>query len=105
MRVCLLALRLLLQAYGMASDALRALPAVAQIADDARQLFDQVCPSAKDTCDMIEHFAEYGLGTGNRQPGGKLPRAKWPIDGLQRPRTGRSTTTGPPAASCLGRLR
>jgi hypothetical protein len=41
-RLFLLALRLLLRACGMASDALRALPAVAQTADDARQQLDQV---------------------------------------------------------------
>lgn len=79
-RLFLLALRLLLRAQGMASDAVSELPAAAQIVDDARGQFDRVCPGAKDACDMIEHFAEYGLGKGNRQPGGKVRQAKREID-------------------------
>jgi hypothetical protein len=59
----------------MTSDAVKALPAAARIADDARQRFDRTCPGAKDACDMIEHFAEYAEGTGDRQPGGKRRRA------------------------------
>jgi hypothetical protein len=79
-RLFLLALRLLLRAQRMASDAVEALPAAAQIADDARQRFDRTCPGAKDACDMIEHFAEYAEGTGHRQPGGKRRRAARPTD-------------------------
>jgi hypothetical protein len=79
-RLFLIALRLLLRAQRMSSDAVRALPVEAQIADDARQRFEQACPSAKDACDMIEHFAEYALGMGDRQPGGDLRRADRPTD-------------------------
>ena len=79
-RLFLLALRLLLRAQRMASDAMKALPIAAQIAEDARQQFDQACPGAKDACDMIEHFAEYAVGTGDRQPGGGLRRADRPAD-------------------------
>lgn len=75
-----LALRLPLWAQGMAYDAVRVSPAAAQIANDARHQFDQVCPGAKDACDMIEHFAEYALGKGNRQPGGNCRQAARPID-------------------------
>jgi hypothetical protein len=37
----------------------------AHIADNARRQFDQACPGVKDACDMIGHFAEYSLGTGD----------------------------------------
>ena len=66
----------------MASEAVKASPAAAQIADEARLRFDQACPGAKDACDMIEHFAEYALGTGNRQPGGNLRPTARPTDRL-----------------------
>jgi len=79
-RLFLLALRLLLRAQRMASDVVKALPMAAQIADNARRQFDQACPYVKDACDMIEHFAEYSLGTGDRQPGGNLRRADRPTD-------------------------
>ncbi len=79
-RLFLLAVRLLLRAQGMASDVVRVLPAAAQIADNARRQFDQACPGAKDACDMIEHFAEYALGKGNRQPGGNRHQANRPVD-------------------------
>ncbi len=79
-RLFLLALRLLLRAQRMASDAVRELPAAALIADDAWRQFNQACPGAKDACDMIEHFAEYASGTGDRQPSGNLRRADRPPD-------------------------
>ena len=79
-RLFLLALRLLLRAQSMASDAVRASPAAAQITDNARRQFDRVCPGAKDACDVIEHFAEYALGRGHRQPGGNFRQADRPID-------------------------
>lgn len=81
-RLFLLSLRLLLRAQRMASDAVKALPMAAQIADNARQQFEQACPGAQGACDMIEHFAEYSLGMGDRQPGSNLRRADRPTDRL-----------------------
>jgi hypothetical protein len=66
-RLFLLALRLLLRTQSMASKAVKTVPAAAQLVNDARRNFDEACPDAKGACDMIEHFGEYALGTGDLQ--------------------------------------
>jgi hypothetical protein len=79
-RLFLLALRLLLRAQRMASEAVQSLPKAVAVADSARQRFDGACPGVKEACDMIEHFAEYAVGKGHRQPGGKLRQVDRPVD-------------------------
>lgn len=77
-RLFLMALRLLLRAQKMASDAVAGLPSAAAQLRQARRQFDRACPGAKDARDMIEHFAEYAEGRGNRQASG--PWNARPVD-------------------------
>jgi len=85
-RLFLLAVRLLLRAAALASDAVRSCPPAAQIVSEAQARFAAECPGVKDACDVVEHFREYAAGAGNLQVAGcgrpaqpSKAAADWPL--------------------------